>query len=63
MRRSRLYYLRALRVNQAREMLLDKYGGVDEEGNYHSPIESKNARFFTMLGALVPILGSNCAAG
>ena len=48
-------------VRVPREMLLDKYGGVDEEGNYHSPIESKNARFFTMLGTLVR--GRICVGG
>lgn len=36
-----------------RRMLLNRYGGVDDEGAYHSPIASKNARFFTMLGTLV----------
>jgi acyl-CoA oxidase len=35
------------------ENLLDKYGGIDEAGNYHSPIESPTRRFFTMLGTLV----------
>ncbi|MBB4079831.1 acyl-CoA oxidase [Lewinella aquimaris] len=33
--------------------LLDKYGGIDEEGRYVSPIESASRRFFTMLGTLV----------
>ena len=41
------------RVRVLRRMLLDRYGGVGEDGVYHSPIESKNARFFTMLGTLV----------
>ncbi len=41
------------RVRVERRMLLDRYGGVGEDGAYHSPIESKNARFFTMLGTLV----------
>ncbi|MDF1487142.1 acyl-CoA dehydrogenase family protein [Tessaracoccus caeni] len=40
-------------VRVPRQMLLDRYGGVDDEGTYHSPIASKNARFFTMLGTLV----------
>ncbi len=35
------------------ENLLDKYGGVDAEGNYQSPIKKESKRFFTMLGALV----------
>ena len=48
-------------VRVPREMLLNKYGGVDEEGNYLSPIESKNARFFTMLGTLVR--GRICVGG
>ncbi len=33
--------------------LLDKYGGITEEGTYTSPIESPTRRFFTMLGTLV----------
>lgn len=33
--------------------LLDKYGGVDQNGNYHSDIKNPNKRFFTMLGTLV----------
>lgn len=36
-----------------RENLLNKYGGIDDEGTYISPIKSQNKRFFTMLGALV----------
>lgn len=48
-------------VRVPREMLLDRYGGVDEQGRYHSPIESKNARFFTMLGTLVR--GRICVGG
>ena len=48
-------------VRVPRLMLLDRYGGVDEEGRYHSPIESKNARFFTMLGTLVR--GRICVGG
>ena len=35
------------------ENLLDKYGGITEEGQYTSPIESPSRRFFTMLGTLV----------
>jgi len=33
--------------------MLDKYAGVDEEGQFQSPIASDNRRFFTMLGTLV----------
>ncbi len=35
------------------ENLLDRFGSVDEGGKYSSPIESRNRRFFTMLGTLV----------
>jgi len=35
------------------ENLLNKFGSVDEEGNYSSPINSASKRFFTMLGTLV----------
>lgn len=35
------------------EALLNRFADVDEEGNYSSPIENSNRRFFTMLGALV----------
>ncbi|AQP43717.1 acyl-CoA dehydrogenase [Tessaracoccus flavus] len=48
-------------VRVPRSMLLDRYGGVGEDGAYHSPIESKNARFFTMLGTLVR--GRICVGG
>ncbi|MFZ2426862.1 MAG: acyl-CoA dehydrogenase family protein, partial [Propioniciclava sp.] len=40
-------------VRIPRSQLLNRYGGVDDAGNYVSPIASKNARFFTMLGTLV----------
>ncbi len=40
-------------VRVKREMLLNRFGGVGDDGVYHSPIESKAARFFTMLGTLV----------
>ena len=40
-------------VRVPRRMLLDRYGGVGDDGAYHSPMESKAARFFTMLGTLV----------
>lgn len=33
--------------------LLNRYGSIDEDGKYSSPIKSTNKRFFTMLGALV----------
>lgn len=40
-------------VRVPRRMLLNRYGGVNDEGVYESEIASKNARFFTMLGTLV----------
>ncbi|KAB1504483.1 acyl-CoA oxidase [Corynebacterium sp. 320] len=40
-------------VRVPRENLLNRFGDVDEQGNYSSPIENPNRRFFTMLGALV----------
>jgi acyl-CoA oxidase len=40
-------------VRVPREALLDRYGGVAEDGTYTSPIESESRRFFTMLGTLV----------
>lgn len=40
-------------VRIPRDNLLNKYGQVDEGGTYSSPIESTNARFFTMLGTLI----------
>lgn len=40
-------------VRVPRRMLLDRYGGVDDQGRYASVIESPNRRFFTMLGTLV----------
>ncbi|MFV0429197.1 MAG: acyl-CoA dehydrogenase [Arachnia sp.] len=48
-------------VRVPRRMLLDRYGGVDGDGSYRSPITSKNARFFTMLGTLVR--GRVCVGG
>ena len=42
--------------NQVRvpvENLLNKYGHIDGEGQYTSPIDNPSKRFFTMLGALV----------
>ena len=40
-------------VRVPRANLLDRYGSIDDEGRYHSPIESRGRRFFTMLGTLV----------
>ena len=40
-------------VRVPRENLLNRYGDIDDEGRYTSPIESVNRRFFTMLGTLV----------
>ncbi len=40
-------------VRVPRRMLLDRYGGVTEEGTYSSPIDNPQRRFFTMLGTLV----------
>ena len=48
-------------VRIPRTLLLSRYGGIDEDGRYSSPIESENRRFFTMLGTLVR--GRICVAG
>jgi acyl-CoA oxidase len=40
-------------VRVERDALLDRYGEVTPEGEYHSPIENINRRFFTMLGTLI----------
>jgi len=40
-------------VRVPRENLLDRFASVSAEGKYESAIESKNRRFFTMLGTLV----------
>jgi len=40
-------------VRVPRENLLDRFGRVDEEGRYSSPIPSPGRRFFTMLATLV----------
>ncbi|HEY3508764.1 MAG TPA: acyl-CoA dehydrogenase [Kribbella sp.] len=40
-------------VRVPREALLDRYAQVDAGGNYTSPIENPDRRFFTMLGTLV----------
>ena len=41
------------RVRVPRENLLDRYGHIDAQGQYTSPINSPTRRFFTMLGTLV----------
>lgn len=41
------------KVRIPRENLLNRFADVDEKGHYSSPIKSKNARFFTMLGTLI----------
>src|SRR3954447_3182793 len=40
-------------VRVGRDALLDRYAEVTEDGEYRSPIENENRRFFTMLGTLV----------
>jgi len=40
-------------VRVPRENLLDRYAQVSAEGEYTSPIESEDRRFFTMLGTLI----------
>ena len=40
-------------VRVPRDMLLDRFGQVAEDGTYTSPIENETRRFFTMLGTLV----------
>ncbi len=40
-------------VRVPRENLLDRYAQVSPEGEYYSPIENENRRFFTMLGTLI----------
>lgn len=40
-------------VRVPRENLLNRFADVDENGKYSSPIESRNGRFFTMLGTLI----------
>lgn len=40
-------------VSVPRDMLLDRYGRVAEDGTYSSSIENETRRFFTMLGTLV----------
>ena len=45
--------LRFSGVRVERDALLDRYGEVTPEGEYRSPIENMNRRFFTMLGTLI----------
>lgn len=40
-------------VRVPRSALLDRYGQVAADGSYHTPIENKTKRFFTMLGTLI----------
>lgn len=40
-------------VTIPKDNLLNKYGDINTDGNYESPIENPSKRFFTMLGALV----------
>jgi acyl-CoA oxidase len=40
-------------VTVPKENLLNRFGDIDENGQYKSEIENPNKRFFTMLGALV----------
>ncbi|XP_077884300.1 acyl-coenzyme A oxidase-like protein [Ictidomys tridecemlineatus] len=42
------------KVRVPRENLLDKFGSVAPDGQYHSPIKNKSARFNAMLAALTP---------
>ena len=50
-------------VRVPRANLLDRYGRIDENGAYQSPIASATKRFFTMLGTLVAGRISVAAAG
>jgi len=49
-------------VRVPREALLDNFAQVSPEGVYSSPIESRNKRFFTMLGTLIQGRVSVCGA-
>jgi acyl-CoA oxidase len=49
------------RVRVPREALLNRYADVNDRGEYTSPIENPNRRFFTMLGSLVQ--GRVCISG
>ncbi|WP_062386703.1 acyl-CoA dehydrogenase family protein [Demequina iriomotensis] len=53
--------LRFDHVRVPRRMLLDRYGGIGDDGAYRSEIEDPNRRFFTMLGTLVR--GRVCVGG
>ncbi len=48
-------------VRVPRENLLDKFGQIAPDGSYSSTLASRNARFFTTLGALVK--GRVCIGG
>ena len=48
-------------VRVPRDALLNRFGDVDAEGEYTSPIENPDRRFFTMVGTLVQ--GRVCIAG
>jgi acyl-CoA oxidase len=48
-------------VRVPRDALLNRYADVDDDGQYRSPIENANKRFFTMLGTLVQ--GRVCVGG
>ena len=50
-------------VRVPRQMLLNRYGGVTEDGIYESGIDNPDRRFFTMLGTLVRGRISIAAAG
>ncbi|XP_033031369.1 acyl-coenzyme A oxidase-like protein [Trachypithecus francoisi] len=42
------------KVRIPRENLLDKFGSMAPDGQYHSPVRNKSARFNAMLAALTP---------
>ncbi|MBW3601762.1 MAG: acyl-CoA dehydrogenase family protein [Actinobacteria bacterium] len=46
-------WLRFDGVRVPRDALLDRFGGLERDGSYASPIEQDSKRFFIMLGALV----------
>ena len=48
-------------VRVGRDLLLDRFGSVNADGQYESSIENSNRRFFSMLGALVR--GRICIGG
>jgi acyl-CoA oxidase len=48
-------------VRIPRDNLLNRYGSVEADGSYSTPIENQTKRFFTMLGTLVQ--GRICVAG